>query len=261
MSMPSLGGVLAGLPSPLRRALVREYEAAKRFYREGKWEEASLHAGKLCEITYRILQWRTSGSAGTYTPLGSTVAPFESACRNLANADKALYPESVRLTIPRMLTALYDIRNKRGVGHVGGAVDPSHMDATVAVSIADWLVAEVVRIFHSLPPAEAERLIEGLIARAVPIIWEVGDRRRILAGDLSARDQAMLLLYYSPTLGAMDADLLQDLEYGNPTRFRKEILAGLHRQRLVEYSKDGYVMLSPLGVRDVEDRLLPNVGS
>ena len=43
-----------------------------------------------------------------------------------------------------MIVALYEIRNDRGVGHTGGDVDPNHMDASMVLAGAKWLVAELV---------------------------------------------------------------------------------------------------------------------
>jgi len=57
--------------------------------------------------------------------------------------------------IPRLLPVLYEIRNNRGVGHVGGDVDPNHMDAEAVQAMASWVMAELVRIFHGVKTEEA----------------------------------------------------------------------------------------------------------
>ena len=67
----------------------------------------------------------------------------------------------------------YEIRNNRGVGHVGGDVDPNHMDAEAVQTMAGWAMAELVRIFHGVKTEEAQETVDALVERKSPIIWEV----------------------------------------------------------------------------------------
>src|SRR5256885_11004586 len=46
--------------------------------------------------------------------------------------------------------------------HVGGDVDPSHMDAVVVLSMANWIMAELVRVFHGLKGADAQQVVDTL---------------------------------------------------------------------------------------------------
>lgn len=89
-----------------------------------------------------------------------------SACRNL---EKEQGPRSARIQIPRMVIALYEIRNNRGVGHAGGDVDPNHMDATAVVYMSKWVVAELVRLLHGLTTDEATELVDALVEREVAL--------------------------------------------------------------------------------------------
>lgn len=93
-----------------------------------------------------------------------------------------------------VLIALYEIRNNRGVGHVGGEVDANHMDAVAVRYMAKWLVTELVRVFHNLDTTAATEVVDALVEREIPVIWQVGDRRRVLQPKLSMKDRMLLLL-------------------------------------------------------------------
>lgn len=67
-------------------------------------------------------------------------------------------PRSFQILIPRLLPALYEIRNNRNVGHVGGDVDPNFMDSTAVLGTANWIMAELVRVFHSVSTPEAQAI-------------------------------------------------------------------------------------------------------
>jgi hypothetical protein len=175
------------------------------------------------------------------------------ACRALENA--TAFPRSVRIQIPRMLLALYEIRNNRNAGHVGADVDPNHMDTSVVLSMAKWTIRELVRVFHGTTTDEATKVVEGLTDRTVPLLWKVGDRVRVLGSKLSASDKMLVVLY--GRAAAMEArELAETIEYGNLSRFRKEILQHAHKDDLVHYDKStDSVVLSPVGVRHVEKEI------
>jgi hypothetical protein len=154
-----------------------------------------------------------------------------------------------------MLLALYEIRNNRNVGHVGADVDPNHTDASVVLSMAKWMIGELGRIFHGTTTDEAMKVVEELTDRTVPLLWKVGDRVRVIGSKLSARDKMLVVLY--GRAAAMDArELAETIEYGNLSKFRKEILQHAHKDDLVYYDKStDSVVLSPIGVRHVEEEI------
>ena len=102
------------------------------------------------------------------------------------------------MTIPRVLVGLYDVRNRRGVGHVGGDVNANHMDATFLLHSCQWVMAELVRMFHDTDVGTATAIADALVDRTLPIIWQVGEVRRLLDTALSDRDSVLMLLYNEP---------------------------------------------------------------
>ncbi|MEV7494365.1 hypothetical protein AB0O08_26805 [Streptomyces anulatus] len=224
-----------------------------RNYREGRWEASELNGGKFCEIVYSILNGHLAGDS--YPSRATKPARFKDACEDLAKAAKT-YPESARLTIPRLLIPLYDVRNRRGVGHVGGEVDANHMDATFVLHAAQWVMAELVRIFHSTDIATAAEAVKNLTDRTIPAIWKVGQVARILDPSMSLANGTLLLLY-SEIGPQSDKKLAKDLEQGSMSNY-KRVLDRLHQARLIEYDRPtGAVHISPLGEKTVEERLLP----
>jgi hypothetical protein len=116
---------LAAIPNGLRLPLLSEYQSIAQNYAEHRWSPAELSAGIFCEIVYTILDGHAKGS---YPAHPSKPADFVGACRKLEQ--NIHVPRSFQILIPRLLPALYEVRNNRGVGHTGGDVDPNHMDAT-----------------------------------------------------------------------------------------------------------------------------------
>jgi hypothetical protein len=155
-----------------------------------------------------------------------------------------------------VLTSLYEIRNNRNVGHVGGDVDPNYLDATAVFGMSSWVVAELIRVFHNVSTEEAQDSVDALVERKTPLIWEVGSTRRVLDTTLSARDQALLLLHQRP-VPVHEEDLASWVEYASVAMFRSRILRKLHDERLIEFNEaSGQARISPKGSREVEVRIL-----
>jgi len=223
--------VFVAIPDGLRNPLIDEYNNIVRNYMERKWSPSELGGGRFCEIVYTILEGFVSGGYPA-----SPVKPnnFVSACRALEA--KSVKVRSFRILIPRMLLPLYEIRNNRGVGHVGGDVDPNYIDATAVLCMTSWVMAELVRVFHNLPIADAQKMVDSLVERRTPFIWQSGDMRRVLRTDLSLKDQALMLL--STSQSPVETNLLfRWTECSNRTYFNR-VLRELHRARLIELSSD-----------------------
>ena len=242
---------LGHLPEGLRNELFEEFQKIVQNYRKEHWEAAELDGGRFCEIAYTILAGHTDGD--NYPARASKPQQFKQACERLES--KVGYPKSARLTIPRVLVALYDIRNQRGVGHVGGDVDANYMDATLVLHAAQWVMAEFVRMFHNTDVVTATAVTNALVDRTVPLIWRVGEVTRILDPRMSLSDQTLLLLYAAPKkLG--ERDLATNLEQARIGNYRR-VLDRLHGERLIEYDKiAGSVTISPTGIAEVEKRLI-----
>jgi hypothetical protein len=247
---------LGNLPQGLRDELMEEYARITKNFARGEWGSAALYGGRFCEVVYAILKGHVDGS---FPKLASKPTNFPQKCRDLEQqADKSKFPQSVRIGIPRLLIGLYEFRNNRDSGHVGGEVDANHMDATYVLHAAQWVMAELVRLFHAADVETATATVEALVERTLPLIWEVNGRRRILDPKMLLADKTLLLLYGS-TSGMSDADLAADIKHGR-LRDYKKILRSLDEQVLVEYEEEsGHAQISPTGKGDVETRLLPTL--
>lgn len=254
--MIELQKLLTGLPTGLRDPLLHAYSEISANYFEHKWESSELNGGKFCECVYSVVNGALSGS---YPAQPSKPRDMVQACRTLEQVPPAagrIGDRSLRILIPRMLQALYEIRNNRGVGHVGGDVDPNFLDATTVYSMTSWVLAELVRIFHGVTTREAQEAVDSLAERKLSLIWEVEGVKRVLDSSMKKSDQALTLLYQKPGW-VLDEDLLSWVEYSSLNMFRTRILRPLHTLRLVEYDEiNERARISPLGAKEVEQRIL-----
>lgn len=248
-SYPIREEVFKDLPARLRRELLDAFSKIVQNYAERRWEPSELNGGKLREIAYSLIKGIADGK---YPARATKPKNMVLACAQMEQT--TTLPRSLRVQIPRMIIALYEIRNNRSVGHVGGDVDPNHMDAVCVLQVSKWIVAELVRILHHLPVDEAV-IVDALVERETPLIWKVGDKTRVLETKLSMKDKSLILLH--ATSGPMaDTELIDFVEHSNPSIFRRDILRRAHKAKLIEYDEPkGLVTISPLGVQHVEELL------
>jgi hypothetical protein len=233
------------LPATLVADLLDAFGQVLKNYSEHRWEPAELNGGKLCEAAYTVL---VGYFAGSYSARSNKPGNMLEACKKL-ESEKG--PRSARIQIPRMIVALYEIRNNRGVGHAGGDVDPNNMDATTVLYMCKWIVAELVRLLHGLTTDEATELVDALVEREVALVWKGGEKRRVLATGLTLKKGTLLLL--AGVAEASVGDLTSWLEQKRPADYRKNVLRPMHKERLVEYDEAAEtVALLPPGVEAAE---------
>ena len=239
MSIPnqnlSLEQALSSLPGTLRKRLVRVYGDLKTYSLEKKHDAIGVRAGRLAEVFLRILQHLLTQN---YTPLTTSVGNFKAECEKLEQTPKAAGPEGLRILMPRALTFLYTLRNKRDFGHVGGEVDANEIDALTAVRIADWCMCELVRVCHSLTLEDAQVLCDAIAKRRLPAVWNVLGRKRVLETSLSYRDQTLLILYSEIDTSVATETFFEWTEHSRQANYRRDVLAKLHRERFIEWDKE-----------------------
>jgi len=248
--------VLTGIPVGLRDPLFQSYQEIVTNFAEHRWEPSELNGGKFCEVVYTIIHGYIKG---VFAAKPSKPSNMVDACRALEKMSpdpNRLGDRSLRILVPRVLQALYDIRSNRGVGHAGGDVDPNFMDATVVSGMASWILAELVRIFHGISTKEAQETVDALVERKIGLVWEVERTKRVLDPDMNKNDQALVLLYSKPAW-VTEGDLFTWVEYSDPNMFRKNILRVLHKARLIEYDGEQHrARISPLGSKHVEQEII-----
>jgi hypothetical protein len=251
---PVLDTALTGIPKLFRARLIKSYLDLKKNALESRHDAAGVAVGKFCEICLRLLQNKL---LGTYTAFGTHIPNFPDECRRLIASPASSGTESERLILPRALVFLYTMRNKRDLGHVGGDVDANSIDIAAMTRTADWIVCELIRVYHGLSLEEAQDIVDGLAVRQLPSIWEIAGKKRVLTDGLAAKDEALLLLYSCADSSVFIGDLCAWVEYSNPGVFKSKVIGPLHKARLLEFDRETEsITLSPKGAAYVEDHLI-----
>src|SRR4051812_15632230 len=196
--------LVAAYDAAVVNELLAAYEEAKNNFYLGGLRLSAVEGGRFAEAAFRMLQQETTGK---FTPLGRTLAGTDKLIEEFERLPGTAHPDAVRLHIPRALRMVYDIRNKRDAAHLGDGIDPNIQDSTLVVGVLDWVLAELLRLHHSVSADEAQGIVEALVTRQSPVIENFGGFLKVLNPGLSARDRMAVLLYQRGAAGATFEEL------------------------------------------------------
>lgn len=239
------------LPPELVNQLLETYSEVKRNYYLGNLRPNEVEGGRFAEAVFRILEYETNGM---FTVLNKQL-DTETLIRRLANKPAGSVPDSIRLHIPRALRMIYDIRNKRDAAHLADGIDPNLQDATLVCSCCDWVMAELVRLYHGFTADKAQKVVQDLVSRKAPVVQEFGETLKTLQPKLQVSERVLVLLYHRGQDGATFEQLSSWLKPSQRLNLRRTL-------QNLEYEKDFIVLkdklyhITRLGEQEVEKRKL-----
>jgi hypothetical protein len=243
------GLIAAGFSDRLVDDVLEAHAEIKQSFYLGGHRLTGVEGGRFAEATFRLLEENTTG---TFTALGRQL-DTQRLIQQLAQLPIDSAPDSVRLHIPRALRLIYDIRNNRDAAHLADDIDPNLQDATLVATVADWVTAELLRLFHNVPATEAQEMVVNLVTRIAPTVQDFDGFLKVLDPSLGAGDRALVLLYQRGAQGAA----IQELESWSHPRSRSNLPRTLTRlveeKAFVHHDGERFV-ITQTGQRDVERR-------
>ena len=251
------GLVTAGIDGRLADELLDAHQEIKRSFYLGGHRLTGVEGGRFAEAVFRVLEQATTGR---FTPLGRSLNT-QGIIQALAGLPAGSQPDSIRLHIPRALRLIYDIRNNRDAAHLADDIDPNVQDATLVSTVADWVLAELLRLFHNVPPEEAQQIVVSLVTRSAPVIQDFDGFLKVLDPTLGAGDRVLALLYQRGDEGATYEEL-EAWSHPRSLPNLRRTLTRLEQERAFIHERNGRYRITTTGQIEVERRELlgPSAG-
>lgn len=228
--------------------ILRHFVDCEQNFQEGNWEVCLNKAGKFIEAIIKLI-W-TFGKKTLPSPREFKVGQYAQKITN--ELDKAKIPDGIRVQIPRGCIFLYDITSNRGARHDPEEVDSNEMDATLAMTICSWILAELIRFAAkgNLSPEQAKLLVDSITRRRYPTFEEIDGRIYVHNSKYQNPLECAILILYKLGSRRVDEDTLFDLlkRHG----FKRQ---GFRWDKLVSYidvNSDGQVLLRATGREEAE---------
>lgn len=239
---------LHNIPKEHAEKLVAEFIQLKRKYFFGEWDTGQLKGGRLAEVVIRIFQHLLSEPV---TPYGEDIKAQEKTRILNKTANDGSVDEHIRQKVVSITRLLLDFRNNRDVAHLGG-FNANHPDALFVLSGATWILCEMVRVYGGVDMAEAQKIVESLSIKELPVIFEYQGELFITRNDLSSEEEVLVLLY---KLEKSESNFLfEKTKDKNKSRFNEKLKV-MEKKKLIAKHDGGYILL-PLGKKCVEEKEL-----
>jgi hypothetical protein len=234
-----------GVPQAFIGSLFDDFSEQVEAWYVQDWEKVGLKAGKLAEAVYSILDGL---AAGAFQSRPFKPSNFVTACTQLEKHTGLA--RSLRIQIPRVLIGIYELRNNRSVGHVGSPVRPNALDGEYFFRASKWTLCELSRaLCEANNVAGAEDFYLSVNMSELPLIWDNDDVVRVLRPDLTAGEKTLVVLAHVNQWVHVDR-LRNNVEYRNPTDYKRKVLRPLHDKKLIEFDEtNDRVIALPPGLR------------
>lgn len=204
-------------------ALLKHFLTATEKFAIDDWDGVATNAGKFVEAVAKSLMVSCGKPIG---PARKFKAGNE--LRQLESVGTA--PDTLRIVLPKACLFIYEIANNRGGRHDADEIESNVIDSNVIVQTMSWVLAEMVRF--AAPSADvhaANAIISELSEKRFPYLESIGGRPYVNIPGLSAREVALLLLYFSYPSRMSRLELIKQVSRHGTTKHAAEV--AVHRLR------------------------------
>ncbi|MDO8494589.1 MAG: hypothetical protein Q7S68_04555 [Deltaproteobacteria bacterium] len=241
--------ILKTIPDDLEKRLFEEYTEIKRRHQLNDCGPSQLNGGRFAEAVLRIFQHLLGAAV---TAFGEDIPATEKTkIINKVTSDSHI-DEHIRQKVTALTKLLLDFRNNRDVAHLGG-FSANKIDASFVLSCANWIVAELIRVYGNYSMDEAQEIIHKIAIPNYPVIFCVEEEEFIARDDLSVKQEVLILL--SKQKRSSDF-LFSKTKDRNRSRFNKT-LASMTAKKFIAL-KDGFYHLLPNGIKEIQEKNILN---
>lgn len=232
----------------LSKELLEDYSRLKEAEIQGKHDHVGQIAGKYFETVVKILLKTRKG----INPSAKGIK-FEKACNELLQESKTTIDDEIlTLLLPLVLKGGYAIRNKKRVSHARG-INPDFMDSRYLCCLADWVMAELLRIYHSKDNKNIQSIINSIVERKIPMLQDINGDKVLLDQKVSASFANLLVIYSNE--GSMPHDQVSKILSSYYKKSNVEVsIKNNTKNRNVHEDQNKVLHLTELGYQKLENK-------
>lgn len=174
-------------------AALNHFTDAVEALEDEDWEKCLIKCGKFVEASLKAL----GAHAGVTAPLTGNKFKVDEVINHLDHkTDKTIFPNSVRVTTPRICRFVYEVASNRGARHDASEIDSNRMDAIACQQSIAWVLAEMIRLSQKnvLHPDAAAAVVEGLMEKRYPDVEDIDGRLYVNQKGLTGKEVAIRIL-------------------------------------------------------------------
>jgi hypothetical protein len=234
----------------LAQAVVESYIEMQQRFVVGDWGPAELDGGRLCETISQCLFQMDTGKLNRSLSVGDIRKKL------LDNTVSHVLDAKDRQHIAKVIEVVYKFRSSRGIAHVSPNYTANRMDAMLVLHSGKWIFAEFLRLAWNQDRNVIAEVIGQIVQLEHSLIHELDGKPLVLAKDISAPDEVLLLLNHAPNHRLNRSEIRQYASTQKAETINVTI-SRLIKQKYIRPVNDREVALTPMGQKRVMEEIVP----
>jgi hypothetical protein len=226
--------------------LVKEYEKAKTSFWLDDELKTLIHSARFSELSIQALECISNPNCKYDLNKIEFGKIFE---RLIQLPKKNPEEEILFLAMPQTLKSVFTIRSKKKAAHFKQN-ELDKIDADLAITSCNWIMAQFILIFHNNSPDEAIKIANSIIAKKIPTIEEFEEGEyMILKKGLKFGEELLLWLYHFNK--RLTSKELIKITKPKKTSYVSTYLKRLSDEKLIHQNKEGAI-INKNGIMEIE---------
>lgn len=226
--------------------LIKEYEKAKTSFWLDDELKTLIHSARFSEVSIQALE-SISNPKGTYDLNKIQFGKIYSKLIQLPKKNSE--DEILFLAMPQTLKSIFTIRSKKKVAHFKQN-ELDKIDADLAMTSCNWIMAQFIIIFHKSSPDEAIEIANSIISKKISTIEEFEEGEfMILKKNMKFGDELLLWLYHFNK--RMTSKELIKIIKPKKSSYISTYLKILFNEKLIHQNKEGAI-INKNGIIEIE---------
>ena len=237
--------------SYLASSIIDCYIDMQQRFLAGDWKPAELDGGRFCEVIARaFLQLDTGRVDHRKLPGKVREALFD---KQIPHRMKA----KDRHHLTQVIKTVYGFRSDRGAVHISADYTANYADSTLVIHNSKWLLAEFLRLAWTNDENVVAETISQIVQLEHSLIHELDGKPLVLARDIAATEEVLLLLYHAMN-NQLSREELRSHASGQTPQNVAVAISRLMKAKEVRTAGDR-VALTPVGQKRIVEKILPKL--
>lgn len=225
------------IDSKIVSELVEEYKKAKTSFWLDDKLKTLIYSARFSELSIQALEYISNPNCScdlNKIEFGKIYSKLIQLPKNKPE-DEILY-----LAMPQTLKSIFTIRSKKKAAHFKQN-ELDKIDADLAITSCNWVMAQFILIFHKNSPDEAIEITNSLVTKKIPTIEEFEEGEfMILKKNMKLGDELLLWLYHF-NRRMNSRELIKIVKPKEPS-YISRYLKRLFDDKLIHKNEDGAII-------------------